>query len=303
MIYYLIPESKVHSGGVNLLHNHVRILQGAGLPVKAIVLSEHACVPCEVGDTVVIPEIRPDLANRVKLSGGQIRCVSIVLNPLYAFMEGDPAFGEFAITNSPYTAEILESMGVPTRSFLTAVRPEFYPEQKKRQICWIQRKSGQYIEPFKRALRMISPTLVDTFSWVPIIDMSDEEYAATIRQSMVFLSMSLAEGWSGAMYEAMRCRTLVCCFPICQPYILKHVVSSGTCDFVDLARRLAWKLSAFTNEEHREGAIVGMMHLDKAYNASLAYTLASESASIIQLWTDYLNAQDPSSSIASASPA
>ena len=233
-----------------------------------------------MSDTVVVPEIFQDVLNQ---ASSYCRTVSIVLNPLYIF-QCPLQIADSAITNSPYTRDIFEKLGTPTKLFTTAVRKEFYPEPKELRVCWFPRKTDHQIESFKNVLASIDKRFISDIEWYPIVNLSDEDFAKTIRRSLVFLSLSLSEGWCGAMYEAMRCRTLVCCYPIAQPYLV-NVVSAETGNYVDLAMNLAPYLRlALDGTESRLTESL----LDRAYQESLPYTAVTEAASIIQMWRDYL---------------
>jgi glycosyltransferase involved in cell wall biosynthesis len=84
----------------------------------------------------------------------------------------------------------------------------FAPEGKERQIAWMGRK-GVNVEPLKRALRSRRAAFVDALEWKGLDGLPRAAYAAEIRRSAVFLSLSSTEGIGISMVEAMGAGCLV----------------------------------------------------------------------------------------------
>lgn len=265
-IRYFIPDCPpgFHSGGVNLLWKNLEVLNSLGFQAER--LNGHFTPD----DVLVIPEVAQDVIAQTK---GRCKTMMMVLNPFYLFQQPKIHLADCAITNSPFTADMLERIGVKTHLFTTAIDPKrFFPDEKKYTLCYMRRKSEHSIESLRKALASIDPSLA-AIHFVSIDNFSDEEYDRTIRRSHIFLSLSPHEGWSGAMYEAQRSRTIVAGYDGGQPY-LKHAIFAD--NFINLAFRLAPLLKSIMGGD--KSAFEGM--IDDAYHQTLQLTPEAEAASL-----------------------
>jgi len=233
-IFYFCPDLAVKSGGVRRLYRHVDILVRNGFPAailhakKDFILPDQPRVPVgylenrgalEKNDIVVIPEGFPSVM--LKLKDLPIRRFVIALSWSYIFstlpdgMDWRDFNIERVLVVCPAIGEMISwSMGLPTHLIDFAINPDLYhfrPENKKRKIAYIQHKAKD-IDAFRRLLAARNPDYVRKFEWVALKDLNEADYAARIRESSIFLNLSIAEGLLNSCFEAMSAGCIVAGF-------------------------------------------------------------------------------------------
>ena len=224
-IFYFCPDLEIKSGGVRRLYRHVDILVRNGFAAEILharagfVLPDQPNVPVSYletpgvlrkNDIVVIPEGGPQVM--LKLKDLPIRRFVIALSWSYIFstlpdgMDWRDFNIERVLVVCPFIGDMVSwSMDLPIHSIDFAINPDLYhyrPEIKKHKIAYIQPKARD-IDAFRRLLAARNTDYVDKFEWTALKDLSEEDFAAQIRESSVFLNLSKAEGLMIGCLEAM----------------------------------------------------------------------------------------------------
>ena len=229
-IYVLCPDESAPSGGHKKLYRHVDVLNDTGFVALALhqeqefrytwfqnqtKVSDISSVSITANDYLVVPEIDgPRLAER--FSG--VKKVILNQNAYFTFAGYSTDIHEMTTPylNPEVVATIVVSddnlsylrYAFPRHRFLRmhyAIDPRlFYPGvTKKRQICFMPRRNLQDAVQVINILKF-RDALAD-FDVVAIEGKSEAETAAILRESMIFLSFSTAEGFGLPPAEAMAC--------------------------------------------------------------------------------------------------
>ena len=105
-------------------------------------------------------------------------------------------------------------MKIPVHVLNSGIDPGLYrynPHDKGVQISYIERKS-ESIGAFKKLLRSRNPDFIDKIKWAGLNALKEEEYAAQICKSSIFVNLSTAEGLVTSSLEAMLAGTIVAGF-------------------------------------------------------------------------------------------
>jgi glycosyltransferase involved in cell wall biosynthesis len=314
MIQYFCPDSTLKSSGIRLLYKHVALLNRHGLDAAILhhkagfrledvpevpvrYLSETGAL--HKGDIVVIPEGFAKVMDMLKEHA--LRRIAIALNWSYIF----PAlhqrmdwrnFGiERVLVNSPFVGDFISwSMNLPIHLFAMGIDPQLYyhtPAEKIPQISYIERKKTD-CESLQRVLHSRNPAFVTEIAWKGHSGLSQAEYAAEIRKSVIFLNMSPAEGLPFSMLEAMRAGTLVAGYngvggqrELIGAGETQNCVLSENLDYVNLARKLEPLLS-----DVLEGDLSRWDHVLRAgIELSNRYTLEEEERTVLGMWKEILD--------------
>lgn len=227
-IYVLCPDDDTASGGHKKLYRHVDVLNSGGFAAVAIhesrgfrytwfendtAVSDLSSVSITKNDYLVIPEVNgPYLADMFP----GVRKVILNQNAYFTFV-GYPF--DARETATPYlhpdvVATIVVSddnlsylqYAFPQHRFLRmhyAIDPDLFylTTNKKRQICFMTRRNLQDAIQVINILKF-RDALAD-FDVVAIEGKNEAETADILRESMVFLSFSAAEGFGLPPAEAM----------------------------------------------------------------------------------------------------
>jgi hypothetical protein len=229
-IYVLCPDDDTPSGGHKKLYRHVDVLKRGGFASVAVhegkgfqytwfknntPISDLGSISITKGDYLVIPEVNgPHL---VDMFPG-VKKVILNQNAYFTFAGYSLDLRDMI---TPYlhpdvVATIVVSddnlsylqYAFPQHNFLRmryAIDPDlFYPvADKKKQICLMTRRNLQDAIQVINILKF-RDALMD-FDVVAIHDKSEADTAAMLRESMIFLSFSAAEGFGLPPAEAMAC--------------------------------------------------------------------------------------------------
>ena len=313
LIFYYCPDMNIQSSGIRVLYRHVEVLVRHGYPAAILHHDAPFTIPgmpkvpvrylmspetLSRGDIVVIPEGFTPIMDLAK--DWPMRRIAIALNWRYIYhflSEGVDwrAFNvERVLTNSPFTAEFVTwAMGLPVHVLHSAIDEELYydsPIERPPQIAYIKRKEGN-LQELKRALASRNPRFARDIRWVGLDGLSQEQYAAEIRRSSVFMNVSDAEGLPLSLLEAMRAGTIVAGYnsvggqqELVGEGPMQNCVLAPTMDYVTLARRLEPLLEdILRGDMSRWLAIRG-----NATKLSWQYTKEAEAASIVGAWQEIL---------------
>ncbi len=224
-IFYFCPDFSPPSGGTKRLYRHVFHLNRLGFKAfivhykKGFVLSWHGCkVPVKwlednllfsVDDTLIFPEGLPSLMKQTQ----HLNCnrIAIALNWAYIFnsLPKGENWKDYGITRditpSPIIKDFLElSMGVDVTlidNYIDTSKFAYKPEKKKNKIVYLTRKdsSGDILSfIFKR-----KEGVFKKWEWMPLDDLSEDNYAEQLSESRIFLATSSREGMPTSALEAM----------------------------------------------------------------------------------------------------
>lgn len=230
MIWFVCPDTNTPSGGILVIYRHVRHLVEAG--IRAAVVHERrgfaptwfdtTGIPIVCADDVdadpasdllVIPEIYgPDLAE----IGDGVRKAVFNQNAYNTFA-GYPT--DLADRRTPYTHPDVVGVVVVSddnAAYLRHAFPElrvhvsppmidpaqFHPrEAKRRRIAFMPRKGAEHALQVINILKFRGA--LDDVELLPLDGMTQDEIAAELRQSLIFLSLGYPEGCPCPPREAM----------------------------------------------------------------------------------------------------
>ncbi len=167
-------------------------------------------------DWLVVPEVMPhDTMARL----ARLPCHLVVhnQNPFYTFrgFRDIPAMNSAGLSGglvcSAFVRETLQRWGSQTD--WQVVRPYVLPQflqtkPKKRQVAYMPRKRPQDVGLMRTLFSGLYPELADV-PWIEINDMSRDQVAQVLAESLVFVSLSRHEGLGLPPLEAMASGCLV----------------------------------------------------------------------------------------------
>jgi len=295
--------------GMSRLYRHVDILNKQGFHAailhanKGFVLNDQPDVPIQYGvikedDIVVIPESYPGIMHEIK--DYPIRRFAIALSWSYLFetLPDQKDWRHFNIERSmvvsPFIGKLIQwSMNIPVHLIIAGLNETLYYQEhtpKKNWICYIQRKA-ELVPYLKRILYAKNPHYINKIQWIALENYSEKDYASIIRQSLIFLNLSTAEGLVSSCMKAMRCGTIVAGFnSIGGVDTLKgtgpdqNCILSQTGDYVSLSYALAPLL---------DDLLCG--HLTRWYpiiangiSTTKNFTREAEEESLVQFWNHHI---------------
>ncbi len=230
-IIYFCPDFPQPSGGIKTLYRHVTRLVELGFDAwivhqkhpfrvtwhgyqtPTLWLSERPRFRPE--DILVIPEVMPQVMQQTAQFSGERIVIALSWSPTYWNLPSGQTWASFGIrrviTKSPLIQEYLRwSMGIKATLIQEYVTPKRYhlaPDAKRPKVCYLTRKerSAAWLhqvlyakgEPFNR------------FEWMPLRELSEDEYARNLRESSVYITTNMQEGMNTSVLEAMACGCLV----------------------------------------------------------------------------------------------
>ena len=230
-ILYFCPDFPQPSGGIKTLYRHVQTLVGMGYDAWIV----HQKRPFQVTwhgyeaptlwlserpqftpqDVLVIPEVMPQVMQQTARFYGERIVIALSWSPTYWNLPAGqtwPSYGiHRVITKSPLIEAYLRwSMGIeatliseyvtPDRYYYSAEvkRPKVsYLTRKERSAAWLQQVLVARGEPFTG------------FDWMPLRELSEDEYARHLRETAVYITTNMQEGMNSSVLEAMACGCLV----------------------------------------------------------------------------------------------
>lgn len=230
-ILYFCPDFPQPSGGIKTLYRHVHRLEAMGFDARivhqkhpfratwhgyeapALWLSERPSFRPE--DVLVIPEVMPQVMQQTARFSGERVVIALSWSPTYWNLPPGQTWAGYGIgrviTKSPLIQEYVRwSMGIEATLIHEYVTPERYyfdRGAKRPKICYLTRKerSAAWLhqvlyakgDPFSR------------FEWMPLRELSEEEYARNLREATVYVTTNMQEGMNTSVLEAMACGCLV----------------------------------------------------------------------------------------------
>ena len=231
-LVYLCPDSDTPTGGIKVIYRHVEALVDLGF--DAHVMHINADFRCRwfannapvldlskmlTSDIVVVPEVMAKLTPN--LIAQKIRFVMFVQNGYLVLPSADMAtlrqcyaHTELVLSISEDTTQLLQSVfpelvGRVMRQTYTVDRSKFKPAPKRNLVTYMPRK-----QPLHSA--NVAPWLQAEFpDWqvVPLHGLSEDQVAAAMRVSRVFLAFSDFEGCPVPPIEAALSGNIVLGYP------------------------------------------------------------------------------------------
>lgn len=309
-ILYLCPDNRIQSAGIRRIYRHVEILVLAGFKAHILHLksgfrrNDMPDVPvCHLDryvfrpeDIIVIPEGMPALMHAFR--NHSCRRFVIALNWDYIFKNLPPGMNwrtfniERVLTVSPIIGGMVSwSMNLPVHLLGSTIdRRRYYVDRdaKQPQIVFIARKAPQ-VDPLRRLLGARNPDFTHKIEWIGLAGLSEEEYAARIRQAALFLNLSEAEGYPTSCLEAMASGTLVAGYDSVGGRLLLHghgpdrnCVLAPVGDYVSLAYALEPILEALLHGGWQQCTPI----LDNALKSIEELTLTKEADALTSFWKE-----------------
>ncbi len=230
-IIYFCPDFPQPSGGIKTLYRHVTRLVEMGFDAQ-IVHQKHPFRVTWHGyeaptlwlsgrprftpeDVLVIPEVMPQVMQQTAQFSGERIVIALSWSPTYWNLPAGqmwPSFGiHRVITKSPLIQGYLSwSMGIEATLIHEYVTPERYHlavEAKRPKVCYLTRKdrSAAWLQQVLQA----KGDPFDRFEWMPLRELSEDEYARNLREATVYVTTNMQEGMNSSVLEAMACGCLV----------------------------------------------------------------------------------------------
>ena len=230
-ILYFCPDFPQPSGGIKTLYRHVQTLAEMGFDAWIV----HQKAPFRVTwhgyeaptlwlserprfapqDILVIPEVMPQVMQQTARFSGERIVIALSWSPTYWNLPQGQTWSSFGIhrviTKSPLIQHYLRwSMGIKATLINEYVTPERYydaAEAKRPKICYLTRKerSATWLHQVLHA----KGEPFTGFQWMPLRELSEDEYARHLREATVYVTTNMQEGMNTSVLEAMACGCLV----------------------------------------------------------------------------------------------
>ncbi|MEZ4662538.1 MAG: glycosyltransferase [Caldilineaceae bacterium] len=230
-IFYFCPDFPQPSGGVKTLYRHVMRLRQMGFDACIVhqragfQLSWHGIEAPVIyledrpqftpQDVWVLPEVMADFARQTKHFPGQRVVLVLSWAPAYSRLQPGETWRDVGVAHvlakSPLVGDWLRwSMDADVTLIPEFVDPARYfydAAQKRPQISYMTRKdsSGELL----RGILTRRGAPFDAFTWQPLRELAEDEYAAHLRQSALFLPTTTQEAMHVSVLDAMACGCLV----------------------------------------------------------------------------------------------
>lgn len=303
-ILYFCPDFPQPSGGTKTLYRHVSRLRAAGVDA-AIVHQQHGfvldwhtyAVPhlwledrprFGPDDTLVIPEVMPDLIRQTKGFAGRRAVISLSWLPTYARLLPGERWQDHGITHvlttSPAIRRHLEwSQEIDVTLLPEHVDPALYhyaPDAKQLDVTYLTRKdaSGAWLAG---VIARRQPNL-SAWNWTPIRGLPEAAYAERLRAASIYLTTTLQEGAHISVLEAMACGCLVVGFSaiggtdaMIAAGPAQNCISVENGNLLQLGQALEEVLIEWLRDRSRYDRIIAnALHTARAYQDAAAETAA-----------------------------
>jgi hypothetical protein len=230
-IYYFCPDYTMPSGGTRTIYRHVAQLNRKGidaaivhrkrgfdldwLDIEVPVVYLDDSPPITGDDVLVFAEgLAPYMKVMHKLQATQLVLALNWVTIYPSLPEGESwrDYGiQHVITPSKVVQRFVEwSMELPTTLIEECVDPGTYayqPERKQAKISFMTRKD-RFGEVLHRILED-KEAVFGGYEWVALLDMTEQEYAAQLAESAIYLTSGTQEGLHVSVLEAMACGNVV----------------------------------------------------------------------------------------------
>lgn len=231
-IVYLSWPVQETSGGIKVAFRHVELLRGAG--IEAVIAAEvderpgwfaseapvvriAHLVPGE--DVLVFPENHRQMLRF--FTAWPNRKVVFCRTPFLAFqgLGGAASYADFGVGGVICTGLLVEEFcrerfpALPRVVVPTCIDHRLFhpPAAKKLQIAYAPRKRAWEAAFLRDFFRAVYPAHA-AMEWVPIERATEQEVAAILKQSAVYLSLARFESYSQSILEAFACGCLTAGF-------------------------------------------------------------------------------------------
>lgn len=307
-IYYFCPDMPTLSAGIRRLRRHVRVLHEAGYP--AFILHEKSGtrlprgpslptafmdqIGCDEHAVFVIPEGMPRIMHRLKDHPGRRMVIALSWHYVFSTLPDGIDWRRFNIERvlvvSPVIGRMIAwSMGMPVHCLASGIdhrRYRYHPEDKQAQIAYIKRKAPQ-IEKLKSLLASRNPDYCHRIQWMALDGLSEDEYAAHIRHSAIFLAISMAEGFPTSCMEAMAAGAVVAGYDgVGGRDLLQGEGAGRNCilapngDYLSLACKLAPLMDDVIRDRMDQWRPV----IAQAIQTASSFTFTDEADALIDFW-------------------
>jgi len=230
-ILYFCPDFPQPSGGIKTLYRHVQRLVEQGFDAWIV----HQKRPFRVTwhgyaaptmwllerpqfrpqDILVIPEVMPQIMQQTARFAGERIVIALSWSPTYWNLPAGQdwrTFGiERVITKSPLIQEYLRwSMEIEATlisEYVDGDRYRYTPEAKRPKVCYLTRKERS--AAWLQSVLCAKGRPFNEFEWMPLRELSEDEYARQLREATVYVSTNMQEGMNTSILEAMACGCLV----------------------------------------------------------------------------------------------
>ena len=230
-ILYFCPDFPQPSGGIKTLYRHVQRLQEIGFdawivhqqrPFKAtwhgyiaptLWLSDRPQLTPQ--DVLVIPEVMRQIIQQTANFAGERVVIALSWSPTYWNLPQGQTWRQFGITRviakSPLIQQYLRwSMGIEATlisEYVDRERYRFAAESKRPKVCYLTRKDRS--AGWLHGVLYAKGRPFDSFEWMPLRELSEDEYARNLREATVYVTTNMQEGMNTSVLEAMACGCLV----------------------------------------------------------------------------------------------
>jgi hypothetical protein len=314
-IYYCCPDTHESSAGIRRLYRHVSFLHAAGYPVcllhskNLFKRQDMPNIPVQYLDQIgpdkdaifVIPEGLPKIMYQLKDHPGRRFVIALSWHYIFSTLPDGIDWRHLNIEQvlavSPVVGRMVSwSMDLPVHILDSSIDHQRYfhdPNLKQPQLSFILRKAVN-IDRLKRMLSAKNPDYINKIKWVGLDGLSEDNYAAQIRQSSLFVTTSMAEGFPTSCLEAMAAGNIVSGYAAGGANdILVGAGPSQNCiqapngDYVSLAYGL---------EPVLRDLLLGKMGnwtpiVENAKKTASAMTMQHEQASLISFWNQIFSTE------------
>lgn len=230
-ILYFCPDFPQPSGGIKTLYRHAQRLVELGFDAwivhqkrpfrvtwhgyeaPTIWLSERPQFTTK--DILVIPEVMPQIMQQTARFAGERIVIALSWSPTYWNLSAGQDWRTYGIdkviTKSPLIRSYLRwSMDIEATlisEYVNEKRYRYAPEVKRPKVCYLTRKERS--ATWLHSVLYAKGKPFTEFEWMPLRELSEDEYARHLREASVYISTNMQEGMNTSVLEAMACGCLV----------------------------------------------------------------------------------------------
>ena len=315
-IFYLCPDVEFPSGGIKRLYTHVEVLSKNGFDAyimhtnkgfkpawflaQAPVVYSSDSPAVGPDDILVIPEGFPAVLKQ--FASSPIKKVVIALSLAYIFEtmplgENWKHYGvNWVMTNNKTTKEFIQwSMSIENVHIIeSSIDHELFyykPGKKTPQIVYIKRKDT--LSPIVEKILTSRNIPSGDLNFIPIENLNIQDYARLLRDSTIYLTTSISEGFPRPILEAMACGCVCIGFDGIggRDFIIdsgsdQNFILAETMNFFDLAKKLEEIVPKLrTNDSQIEKIRQNALATAAKFSPDL------EAESVLRFWRAFIEAQ------------